>query len=365
MVLKGVKEPKIENAKQAIRYLMVGESQRHVAGHGMNTRSSRSHTIFTMLISSVAPSGKKLYSKLNLVDLAGSERADKTGVSGAAARESLYINKSLTFLEQVGWALRRRVCSATLLPQQEADSAVQMPSSGRPMKQHCHQCVEGADKAAPVQKTWLRAFFAKPSNSLCFPPGLSVCGQESRSFALVFPDKSAVVPSMRPGDFGPGEEDGRTRPVPLLQAHPLPQGLARRQLQDSTDCQHLEQLRPDQRDHLHLPVCTPYDAGHRGCPCKSRRLQQRPRQPLQARPCDAGRGTPVRLVLPPVVNELKWVSLWMQTPAPPLPVPVLALRAAVLLPVAFGHAGLPRDSDSRCSGPGEGQADGSVPEAGH
>ena len=44
-------------------------------------------------------------SKLHLVDLAGSERVAKTGSSGGTLEEAKYINKSLTFLEQVVIAL--------------------------------------------------------------------------------------------------------------------------------------------------------------------------------------------------------------------------------------------------------------------
>jgi kinesin family protein 6/9 len=44
-------------------------------------------------------------SKLNLVDLAGSERLGKTNSEGQTQKEAMYINKSLTFLEQVVIAL--------------------------------------------------------------------------------------------------------------------------------------------------------------------------------------------------------------------------------------------------------------------
>jgi hypothetical protein len=44
---------------------------------------------------------KVIYSKLHLVDLAGSERIKKSGASGISLKEATYINKSLTFLEQV------------------------------------------------------------------------------------------------------------------------------------------------------------------------------------------------------------------------------------------------------------------------
>ena len=46
-----------------------------------------------------------MYSKLNLVDLAGSERLSKTETSGISLKEAMYINRSLTFLEQVLFAL--------------------------------------------------------------------------------------------------------------------------------------------------------------------------------------------------------------------------------------------------------------------
>ena len=44
-------------------------------------------------------------SKLHLVDLAGSERSVKTQSTGVVQKEAKYINKSLSFLEQVVLAL--------------------------------------------------------------------------------------------------------------------------------------------------------------------------------------------------------------------------------------------------------------------
>ena len=48
---------------------------------------------------------QKLHSKLHLVDLAGSERVSKTASTGETLEEAKFINKSLTFLEQVVIAL--------------------------------------------------------------------------------------------------------------------------------------------------------------------------------------------------------------------------------------------------------------------
>jgi kinesin family protein 6/9 len=51
--------------------------------------------------SKIESSEKVVFSQLNLVDLAGSERTKKSGVEGANLREAMFINKSLSFLEQV------------------------------------------------------------------------------------------------------------------------------------------------------------------------------------------------------------------------------------------------------------------------
>ena len=85
-----------------------GEMNRIVASHYLNRNSSRSHCIFTIYIetrSRVVSNAKYTVSKINLVDLAGSERIEKTEPEETGQREAMYINKSLTFLEQVVIAL--------------------------------------------------------------------------------------------------------------------------------------------------------------------------------------------------------------------------------------------------------------------
>jgi kinesin family protein 6/9 len=46
-----------------------------------------------------------MQSKVHFVDLAGSERMNKTGSTGTVMKEANYINKSLSYLEQVVIAL--------------------------------------------------------------------------------------------------------------------------------------------------------------------------------------------------------------------------------------------------------------------
>ncbi len=52
-------------------------------------------------IKTIRSSEKITSSKFHLVDLAGSERLKKTNSEGGTLREAGFINKSLTFLEQV------------------------------------------------------------------------------------------------------------------------------------------------------------------------------------------------------------------------------------------------------------------------
>jgi len=83
-----------------------GNANRHVGATAMNAESSRSHSIFAILIESYNKTTKKTATgKLSLVDLAGSERADKTGATADRLREAQNINKSLSALGDVISAL--------------------------------------------------------------------------------------------------------------------------------------------------------------------------------------------------------------------------------------------------------------------
>ena len=102
-----------------MNYLYSGELARTTSKHKLNRSSNRSHSILTIYIQQRARSGvseRIVCSKLNLVDLAGSERLKKTMddadgnfvLDETTKKESMYINQSLTYLEQCVVALSKK-----------------------------------------------------------------------------------------------------------------------------------------------------------------------------------------------------------------------------------------------------------------
>lgn len=87
-----------------------GNKARTVAATNMNETSSRSHAVFTLLLTMKRHDvdtnmDTEKVSRINLVDLAGSERANSTGATGQRLKEGANINKSLTTLGKVISAL--------------------------------------------------------------------------------------------------------------------------------------------------------------------------------------------------------------------------------------------------------------------
>ncbi|XP_009995101.1 PREDICTED: kinesin-like protein KIF9 [Chaetura pelagica] len=106
--VKGLSVHPVSHEEDALSLLFKGETNRVVAEHSLNRNSSRSHCIFTIYLESHFTGfsdGKCISSKINLIDLAGSERLSKTGSEGQLLKEATYINKSLSFLEQIIIAL--------------------------------------------------------------------------------------------------------------------------------------------------------------------------------------------------------------------------------------------------------------------
>lgn len=101
--VKGLSMNICNNEEDALNFLFEGDTNRTISQHKLNNQSSRSHCIFTIHVESKSrvESSKIIVSKLHLVDLAGSERTKKTNSEGITLKEAQFINKSLSFLEQV------------------------------------------------------------------------------------------------------------------------------------------------------------------------------------------------------------------------------------------------------------------------
>ncbi|CAG8469637.1 2611_t:CDS:10 [Cetraspora pellucida] len=110
-----LKEVVVSTPKQVMKEISKGEANRHMSSTDWNERSSRSHTIFQMVVESTtkgsipprpnrySTAGQKAsasvsLSVLNLIDLAGSEKAAS---SADRRKEGAYINKSLLTLGTV------------------------------------------------------------------------------------------------------------------------------------------------------------------------------------------------------------------------------------------------------------------------
>ncbi|KAI3441272.1 uncharacterized protein J3R85_002542 [Psidium guajava] len=101
--VEGIKEEVVLSPGHALSFIAAGEEHRHVGSNNFNLSSSRSHTIFTLMIESSADGDEYdgvIFSQLNLIDLAGSE-SSKTETTGLRRKEGSYINKSLLTLGTV------------------------------------------------------------------------------------------------------------------------------------------------------------------------------------------------------------------------------------------------------------------------
>jgi hypothetical protein len=102
--VEGLIEKKVEGYRAAVALLLEGERTRRMASTMMNSESSRSHAIFTVVVESEVSEGDVLRyrrAKLHVVDLAGSERVKHTNVEGERLREGCSINRSLHVLGNV------------------------------------------------------------------------------------------------------------------------------------------------------------------------------------------------------------------------------------------------------------------------
>ncbi|CAN0026267.1 unnamed protein product, partial [Hapterophycus canaliculatus] len=91
----------VANAEEACQVLMRGYASRHTASTAMNSASSRSHAVFTLVIDTATALAVRCCNvrvrsaRFNLVDLAGSERQRRTQAKGQQLKDAANINKSL------------------------------------------------------------------------------------------------------------------------------------------------------------------------------------------------------------------------------------------------------------------------------
>lgn len=82
VVIKNVVTKVLNSAEEAYDTFEKGLGGRHTRATKMNEASSRSHLIFSLIISATnKKNGKKTEGKLSFIDLAGSESSKKTGLS--------------------------------------------------------------------------------------------------------------------------------------------------------------------------------------------------------------------------------------------------------------------------------------------
>jgi len=108
--VKGLLEKECKSAQEMFNYVGIARWFRKTKATKMNSTSSRSHLLFTVILTKRTKNTEcddptkmvqSTISRLNLVDLAGSERQRRTGSKGARFKESKFINASLTELGRV------------------------------------------------------------------------------------------------------------------------------------------------------------------------------------------------------------------------------------------------------------------------
>lgn len=106
--IEGITEEAVLTCADAIKILIRGARNRHIGSTNMNMESSRSHSVFSMVIEqqrSREGVTNVMKSKINFVDLAGSERQKQTNAQGDRLKEATNINQSLSTLGKVIYSL--------------------------------------------------------------------------------------------------------------------------------------------------------------------------------------------------------------------------------------------------------------------
>ncbi|KAK9072912.1 hypothetical protein SSX86_009348 [Deinandra increscens subsp. villosa] len=99
----------VTSTTDVLELMNVGLMNRAVGATALNERSSRSHSVLTVHVRGTdLETNAVLRGNLHLVDLAGSERVDRSEATGDRLREAQHINKSLSALGDVIFALAQK-----------------------------------------------------------------------------------------------------------------------------------------------------------------------------------------------------------------------------------------------------------------
>ncbi|KAM3001386.1 hypothetical protein FF2_037683 [Malus domestica] len=99
----------VNSTADVLKLMNIGLMNRAVGATALNERSSRSHSVLTVHVRGVdLKSDTSMRGSLHLVDLAGSERVDRSEATGDRLREAQHINKSLSALGDVIFALAQK-----------------------------------------------------------------------------------------------------------------------------------------------------------------------------------------------------------------------------------------------------------------